>query len=347
MAGLETPGSNPDVSLLYDINGLARSTPGWLDHAMQFLGEYGLLIIMAAVLLACWWSERRRAVPADVAASSTAGIIWAPLGAAIAVLVNVPIRGFVGRPRPFEDHDGLDVLVPGKDGFSFVSDHATFAMALAAGLFVVSRKFGLVGIVLALAEGFCRVYTGVHYPTDVIGGFALGTAVALLLSPLATAALTPLAKAMAESGYAGWLVRSRRHHATVAAEPASSAVQGAVEQSAAGQDGAGSEVHEGRQEQYGEPVRQGKHQVLVDPAAQERRGRRVREPRETRKASQDRGDEAGWRPAADTAGRTGGPQDPPEPAISRSGQNSRDPQGPEDPHGPHGPQGPREPDLAA
>lgn len=51
---------------------------------------------------------------------------------------------------------------------------------------------------------------GVHYPTDVIGGFALGTAVALLLAPLALALLTPVLSAVARSGRGARLVRSRR-----------------------------------------------------------------------------------------------------------------------------------------
>ena len=48
---------------------------------------------------------------------------------------------------------------------------------------------------------------GVHYPTDVIGGFALGTAVALLLAPLAQALAVPLTTAIGRSK-AAWLVRA-------------------------------------------------------------------------------------------------------------------------------------------
>ncbi|HZX37302.1 MAG TPA: phosphatase PAP2 family protein [Streptomyces sp.] len=204
MAGLAVSGANPDVDFLFDINGLAKDAPAWFDRGMRFLGEWGLLLAMVLLVLGCWWSVRRR----QDAAASVAAVVWAPLAAAIAVLVNVPIRGFVERPRPFKDHDGLEVLISGKNDFSFVSDHATIAMAIAAGLFIANRKFGLVGLGLAALEGFCRVYMGVHYPTDVIGGFALGTAVALLLSPLATALLTPLTKAV-EGSRAGWLVRAR------------------------------------------------------------------------------------------------------------------------------------------
>ncbi|MFD4634618.1 phosphatase PAP2 family protein [Streptomyces sp. NPDC058284] len=209
MAGLDESGSNPDVSLLYDINGLAKDSPSWLDSAMAFVGEYGLLLALVLLVVWCWWGQRRRAT-LDDAASSVAAVVWTPLAAGLAVLVNIPIRSFVERPRPFRDHRGLELLADGKNDYSFVSDHATLAMAVGAGLFVANRKFGLVGLGLAVLEGFCRVFMGVHYPTDVVGGFALGTAVVLLLSPLAMALLTPLAKAIGRTRYAGRLVWDRK-----------------------------------------------------------------------------------------------------------------------------------------
>ncbi|MEU2333289.1 phosphatase PAP2 family protein [Streptomyces sp. NPDC006654] len=215
MAVLAESGSNPDVDLLYDINGLAKDAPHWFDRVMEFVGEYGLLVAMVLLVVWCWWTVRRRGN--EDAPATLAALVWAPLAAALAVLVNVPIRGFVERPRPFLTHQGLDVLVSGKTDYSFVSDHATITMAMGVGLFVAHRRFGLVGIVLALAEGFCRVYMGVHYPTDVVGGFALGTAVVLLLSPLATALLTPVLKAVGSSPRVGGLVR--RRSATVGVVP--------------------------------------------------------------------------------------------------------------------------------
>ncbi|MFD3842787.1 phosphatase PAP2 family protein [Streptomyces sp. NPDC058642] len=207
MAGLAASGSNPDVDLLYDINGLAKDAPVWFDRVMEYVGEYGILLATVLLVLGCWLSVRKRG--GEEAASSVAALVWAPLAAGVAVLVNVPIRGFVERPRPFLQHEGLEVLVSGKTDYSFVSDHATITMAMAVGLFVANRKFGFFGIGLALLEGFCRVYMGVHYPTDVIGGFALGTAVALLLSPLAMALLTPLMRAIERSPRMGWLIRAR------------------------------------------------------------------------------------------------------------------------------------------
>lgn len=219
-----TGGSNPDVSLLYDINGIAKDAPHWADRAMEFIGEYGIVFGFAVLMLCAWWSLRKgRNAPAAMAA-----LLWAPLAAGIALLVNVPIRGFVRRPRPFLDHQGLEVLIKGKTDFSFVSDHATLTMALGVGLFVANRKYGLIGIGLALLEGFCRVYLGVHYPTDVVGGLALGTAVALLLAPLAMMLLTPLMRALAGTR-AGWLVRSAdapAEHEPMAAAEAGAAMPG-------------------------------------------------------------------------------------------------------------------------
>ncbi|MFE6223613.1 phosphatase PAP2 family protein [Streptomyces sp. NPDC057854] len=215
MSELASDGSSPDVGLLYDINGLAKDAPAWFDRVMEFTGEYGILLALVLVALWCWWSVRRRGTPAD-SVSAVAALVWAPLAAGVALLVNIPIRGFVERPRPFVDHEGLEVLVGGKTDYSFVSDHATMAMAIAVAVFVAHRRFGLAAIGLALAEGFTRVYMGVHYPTDVIGGLALGTAVALLLAPLTLALLTPLVSAVARSRRGARLVRSRRAGAPAA-----------------------------------------------------------------------------------------------------------------------------------
>ncbi|WP_461028255.1 phosphatase PAP2 family protein [Streptomyces sparsus] len=199
MAGWE----NPDVDLLHRVNGLSGATPGWVDSALGFSSEYGVILGIMMLGLWAWWTARRR----PDAPAAVAGLLWAPLAASVAYLVNYPIRELVARPRPFVDHEGLDVLVPGKTGFSFVSDHTTLVTAIAVGIFLVNRKLGALAVLLALFQGFGRVYAGVHYPTDVIGGLALGTAVALLLAPVALALLTPLTRAIALSPRAGRLVQ--------------------------------------------------------------------------------------------------------------------------------------------
>ncbi|WP_431783181.1 phosphatase PAP2 family protein [Streptomyces chumphonensis] len=193
---------SPDVELLYRVNGWSDSVPDWGNSALGFASEYGVILGIMLLGLWAWWTARRR----PDAVTAVAGLMWAPLGACVAYLVNYPIRELVARPRPFVDHEGLNVLVAGKDGLSFVSDHSALVMALAVGIFLVNRRLGVLAILLALFQGFCRVYTAVHYPTDVVGGLALGTAAVLLLAPLALALLTPLTRAVAASPRVGRLV---------------------------------------------------------------------------------------------------------------------------------------------
>jgi undecaprenyl-diphosphatase len=190
LAVVVSDSTNPDVSLLREINDLAKQAPRGVDRTVQFLGEYGLIALLVLVAGWCWWRVARRSTEAPAA---VAGIAWAGIAAGIALLVGMPIRSLVARPRPSADYDGLDVLAHGNSGFAFVSAHATLAAAVAVGVFMVSRRAGTVAILLALAEGFCRIYLGVQYPTDVIGGFALGAATTLLLAPPALSLLTALA----------------------------------------------------------------------------------------------------------------------------------------------------------
>lgn len=189
MSTLLADTTGPDLDLLRAVNGLAKSSPGWVDSLVSLIGEYGILLGLAALCATAWLQARRR----PDAPVAIAGVLWAPLSVAITELANIPVSAIVDRPRPFVDHPDLKVLVSGKAGtLSFVSDHSAMSMGIAVALFLVNRRLGLIAGVLALLQGFCRMFMGVHYPTDVIGGYALATAVVLLLAPIAMAVLVPL-----------------------------------------------------------------------------------------------------------------------------------------------------------
>ncbi|MFE9424405.1 phosphatase PAP2 family protein [Kitasatospora sp. NPDC006697] len=197
---LADPGDgNPDLELLYTVNGWAKAAPPWLDSLVSWVGEYGILLGLLTLCTLGWLKARRR----PDAPAAVAGVLWAPLSVALAELANLPIASIVDRPRPFVSHQGLDVLVAGKAGtHSFVSDHSTMSMGIAVALFLVNRRLGAVAGVLALLQGFCRMYMGVHYPTDVLGGYALATAVTLLLAPIAMAVLVPLCHSLSRTAAA-------------------------------------------------------------------------------------------------------------------------------------------------
>jgi undecaprenyl-diphosphatase len=207
----QAQGGSLDWDVVSSVNGLARHLPSALDSLLAFMGEYGVPLASVLMLLATWLWARKQSDPAG----SVAGVLWAGLAAGLALVANVPVRALVERPRPFIEHPGsLDLLMDHQANGSFASDHATFTMAVAVGVFLVNRRYGFVAMGLAVLEGFLRMFVGVHYPTDILGGFALGTAVTLLLAPIAMALLTPLAHSVSRSALAPLIAHPRPRPAT-------------------------------------------------------------------------------------------------------------------------------------
>lgn len=105
---------------------------------------------------------------------------WAAAAAAapVAILLNYSVKLTIGRQRPLlEDHPPL-ARAPSK--LSFPSAHSTSSVAAAIVLGRVSPRArpGLYGLAAAICAG--RPYLGMHYPSDVLAGVALGTLVGLV-----------------------------------------------------------------------------------------------------------------------------------------------------------------------
>ena len=163
-----------DTSDFQKINDLARHT-GWLHQPAIFYANDGI-VLFAGLLLLGWWLARR-----DGDTALMAKALLAPLGVLLAVAVNQPIVHAVNEPRPYTALPHALVLVHRSIDASFPSDHATMAGAVTAGLWLVSRRLGIVTAVAAALMAFTRVYVGAHYPIDVLAGLAVGAVVTVAL----------------------------------------------------------------------------------------------------------------------------------------------------------------------
>jgi undecaprenyl-diphosphatase len=86
------------------------------------------------------------------------------------------------RPRPCIALEGVRLLVGCTNLSSFPSNHAVNSSALATLVILYRPRLSLPAAALVFLIGFSRIYVGVHYPLDVLGGSALGIVVALVLS---------------------------------------------------------------------------------------------------------------------------------------------------------------------
>ena len=154
------------------VNELSADTPV-LHEPLRFFAEYGV-VLFAGLLLLAWWVARGRGTGAMAAA------LWAPLGMLLAIAVNQPLGNAVHESRPYALLPHALVLVPRSHDFSFPSDHAVMAGAVASGVWLVSRRLGLIALAAALLMAFARVYVGAHFPLDVVAGLLVGAAVTLL-----------------------------------------------------------------------------------------------------------------------------------------------------------------------
>lgn len=155
---------------------LSLFLPSFVDNIMLVITLYGREIFWPIVLIMLFiFGGKIGKKTAVIAAISM--ILLMPL-------VSV-IKDVIDRPRP--NVSGVETFPVSADTFSFPSGHATI---VSAGLATVSIMFRgnmkrtvlFVGLTFEAAlVCFSRIYVGVHYPLDVVGGILLGTGFSFLL----------------------------------------------------------------------------------------------------------------------------------------------------------------------
>lgn len=144
-----------------------------LFEAMSFLGEEEFYLLLFPTLLWC----------VDTTLGFRLGVL-----VLISFYLNSLAKDLIGHPRPF----ALDpsVQLASGEGFGLPSGHAQSSALVWGGIaaHVRSRWMWIIAILLAGLIGLSRIYLGVHFPTDVLGGWMLGVAVLLVGSAVYRAA---------------------------------------------------------------------------------------------------------------------------------------------------------------
>jgi membrane-associated phospholipid phosphatase len=190
-----------DGSVYRFVNRLADRT-GFAHPFVVAYARYGLALF-AVLLVAGWWRAR-----ASGDGRSMAAVIWGGAGASAALGVAQLIGQLMDRARPYALMPAAHVLIDRTSDFSFPSDHATAVGAVAAGLWLANRRFGLLSGVLALLMAFARVYVGAHYPGDVLGGLVVGAGIVAGLWPLVHRLIRPVLGRLDRSPLAILVTRS-------------------------------------------------------------------------------------------------------------------------------------------
>ena len=182
-----------DYNISLFINGMALRW-AWFDALMHgFTNNY---LLKSASIIALYYAAWFMPVPDLMTARRRQAHLLAGLGAAILAPILVRLLAVVlpFRNRPMHTED-LPFRLPAHMrpevdiGWSaFPSDTAALVVPLAIGLFVVSRRLGLVAFAIVTVVCFARIFSGLHFLTDVLAGAALGVAAFCLID------CTPLKK---------------------------------------------------------------------------------------------------------------------------------------------------------
>lgn len=148
-----------------------------LDAAMTFvstLGNAGIVWIALTAALLLWRRTRRTGLAAALA-------LLLDL-----LLCNILLKNLVARTRPFDINTAIELLIEKPGDFSFPSGHTAAAFAFTAALyFAGARGLGAAALALSVLMAFSRLYLYVHFPTDILGGAALGVLCGFLGARLA------------------------------------------------------------------------------------------------------------------------------------------------------------------
>ncbi len=162
-----------DECVLVAVQGWRSPALDVVFRALTYLGWYPVAVALTLVAMVLLLAQRRRVD------ALLLGIIVS------SALLTHPLKALLGRPRP-----DYAIIEPIPHGMGFPSGHATFAILMGGMVIYLAWRYtastrvrwGMAAglALLILGVGLSRVYLGVHWPSDVLGGYLFGGTVLLV-----------------------------------------------------------------------------------------------------------------------------------------------------------------------
>ena len=199
--------------LFQKINGPAGSHP-LFDAVMIFCANslifcWPLLLLLVWGVPLSWRKQAPRPGEAELLEQRRSVVLWVAFACLLAYAFNLLIEQFIFEPRPFISHTVHQLIAHPADS-AFPSDHSAWSFAVfgmllfafipiistftrgrstgslrpASSLLIVPTLLLILAFVIACTIGVARIYVGLHYPGDILGGALDGLLAALLITLL-------------------------------------------------------------------------------------------------------------------------------------------------------------------
>jgi undecaprenyl-diphosphatase len=158
-----------DIYFFHLVNGQGQNF--FFDWFMPFMTDLkNFTYVLLALGILVLWRERK------------AGVVFLVfIGMTLAITDQFSshlLKDWVGRVRPCHVIENVHLFTDCNTSYSFPSSHAVNIFAAAFFLSQPLRRFSLLFYGIAAIVGYSRIYIGIHYPFDVIGGAGIGLLIA-------------------------------------------------------------------------------------------------------------------------------------------------------------------------
>ena len=137
-------------------------------------------LVFAIALISVIWIYLHHLGRIKMAITDSIFTLGIPIG--VAVIVSEGLSALFDRARPFVANKEITLLVTHNADGGFPSHHMTVMVVIAASLWFRNHNLGLILFALSIVSGLARIGAGIHYPTDILAGLAIGWVCAIIIN---------------------------------------------------------------------------------------------------------------------------------------------------------------------